>query len=213
MRHPELSRRAFLTGTAATVTAVATSQVVPGRPAAAASAKGTLVHVFLHGGLDGLGVVAPTDESLLEDARPHLLMTERTALAVDRSFRLSSAFRPLERYLKDGQLGFVPGVSDPRLSRSHFQAVDMCELGGLPREAGGRGWLDRLVDQLGPGTAFRGVGVGATMPRSLVGVNGALSLSSVDGLALNGDARFKDPTLAAHGAGHVRAGVPAGGRR
>lgn len=197
MRHPELSRRAFLTGAAATVTAVATSQVLPGRAAYAASAKGTLVHVFLHGGLDGLGVVAPTDEPMLEDVRPNLLMTERTALAVDRSFRLTSAFTPLERYLKDGQLGFIPGVSDPRLSRSHFQAVDMCHLGGLPREAGGRGWLDRLVDELGPGTAFRGVGVGTTLPRSLVGTNGALTLSTVDGLALNGEARFKDATLGA----------------
>ncbi|MDQ7903193.1 DUF1501 domain-containing protein [Phytohabitans sp. ZYX-F-186] len=200
MRHPELSRRAFLTGAAATLTAVATSQALPERAAYAASAKGTLVHVFLHGGLDGLSVVAPTDEPVLEDARPNLLMTERTALAVDRSFRLSSAFTPLERYLKDGQLGFVPGVSDPRLSRSHFQAVDMCDLGGLPREAGGRGWLDRLVDELGPGTAFRGVGVGTTFPRSLVGANGALALSTVDGLALNGEARFKDSTLAAIGA-------------
>jgi uncharacterized protein (DUF1501 family) len=198
--HPEFSRRAFLAGAAATVTAVATSQALPGRAAYAASAKGTLVHVFLHGGLDGLSVVAPTDESVLEDARPNLLMTERTALALDRSFRLNSAFAPLAEALKDGLLGFIPGVSDPRLSRSHFQAVDMCDLGGLPREAGGRGWLDRLVDQLGPGTAFRGVGVGATLPRSLVGTNGALSLTTVDGLALNGEARFKDPTLAAIGA-------------
>ncbi|MFC0533155.1 DUF1501 domain-containing protein [Phytohabitans kaempferiae] len=198
--HPEISRRSFLAGTAATVTAIATSQALGGRSAYAASAKGTLVHVFLHGGLDGLSVVAPTDEPLLDEVRPNLLMTERTALAVDRSFRLNSAFAPLARYLKDGQLGFVPGVSDPRLSRSHFQAVDMCDLGGLPREAGGRGWLDRLVDELGPGTAFRGIGVGATLPRSLVGTNGALALHSVDGLALNGEARFKDPTLAAIGA-------------
>jgi uncharacterized protein (DUF1501 family) len=195
MRHPELSRRVFLAGAAASVTAVATSQVLPGRAAYAASARGTLVHVFLHGGLDGLSVVAPTDEPVLGDLRPDLLMTEGTALAVDRSFRLTSAFAPLSRYLKDGQLGFVPGVSDPRLSRSHFQAADMCDLGGLPREAGGRGWLDRLVDQLGPGTAFRGVGVGTTLPRSLVGTNGALTLSTVDGLALNGEARLADPTL------------------
>lgn len=200
MRHPELSRRAFLTGAAATLTAVATSQALPGRAAYAASAKGTLVHVFLHGGLDGLSVVAPANDPVLEDARPNLLMTERTALAVDRSFRLNSAFAPLAEALKDGLLGFIPGVSDPRLSRSHFQAVDMCDLGGLPRETAGRGWLDRLVDELGPGTAFRSVGVGGTQPRSLVGANGALTLSTVDGLALNGDARFRDPTLDAIGA-------------
>ena len=68
------------------------------------------------------------------------------SLALDRGFKLTSAFEPLEKYLKAGQLGFVPAVSDPRLSRSHFQAADACNLGGLPGETGGRGWLDSLVD-------------------------------------------------------------------
>jgi uncharacterized protein (DUF1501 family) len=188
--HPEFSRRALLTGAAATVTAVATSQVVAGGSASAASANGTLVHVFLSGGLDGLSLVAPVDDPVLRKTRPNLRLTDRSALALDREFQLTSAFAPLERYLKEGHLAFVPGVSDTRLSRSHFQAVDACNLGGLPNETGGRGWLDRLADHLGPGTAFRSVGIGGTLPRSLVGTNGALSLSSVEGLKLNGDPRF-----------------------
>ncbi|GAA4700674.1 DUF1501 domain-containing protein [Phytohabitans rumicis] len=196
-RHPEFSRRSLFAGAAATVTVLATSQVVSEGASYAAAARGTIVHVFLYGGLDGLGLVAPADDPVLEKARPNLLMTGRTALAVDRSFQLSSAFAPLAGYLKDGHLAFIPGVSDPRLSRSHFQAVDACNLGGLPRETGGRGWLDRLVDHLGPGTAFRSVAIGATLPRSLVGINGALSLNTVDALTLNGDAKFKDATATA----------------
>lgn len=195
--HSQLSRRGLFTGAAATLTALATTQVATAGGASAAAAGGTLVHVFLSGGLDGLSLVAPVDDPVLRAARPGLLLTSRTALALDREFQLTSAFAPLERHLKDGHLAFIPGVSDARLSRSHFQAVDACNLGGLPKDTGGRGWLDRLVDHLGDGTAFRSVGIGGTLPRSLVGTNGALSLSSVEALKLNGEARFADATLRA----------------
>lgn len=196
-RHPEFSRRTLFAGAAATVTAIATTQVGSAPAASAASTTGTLVHVFLYGGLDGLSLVAPAGDPVLEKVRPGLLLSERTALALDREFVLSSAFAPLEKYLKEGQLAFIPGVSDARLSRSHFQAADAGNLGGLPTETGGRGWLDRLVDHLGRGTAFRSVGLGSTLPRSLVGTNGALSLGSVAALNLGGDPRFKDATARA----------------
>ncbi|MEU0153955.1 DUF1501 domain-containing protein, partial [Micromonospora fulviviridis] len=125
--------------------------------------------------------------------RPDLLLGN-DSLALGRGFKLTSAFAPLEQWLKAGQLGFVPAVSDPRLSRSHFQAADACNLGGLPGETGGRGWLDSLVDTLGKGTAFRSVGIGSTLPRSLVGVNGAISLNNVAELRLNGDDRYRAAT-------------------
>ena len=191
-----MTRRPFVAGTAATVTALATSQFVSTQASFAASKTGTLIHVFLYGGLDGLSLVAPDGDAVLAKARPDLLLPD-DSLPLARNFKLTSAFKPLEKYLKAGQLGFVPAVSDPRLSRSHFQASDACNLGGLPGETGGRGWLDSLVDALGPGTAFRSVGIGSTLPRSLVGVNGALSLNSVGQLRLNGEERFRAATEAA----------------
>ncbi len=192
-----VTRRRFMVGTAATMTALATTQFLSTHASFAATPGGTLIHVFLYGGLDGLSLVAPADDALLRDRRPDLVLVGDTPLAIDRNFKLTSAFAPLEKYLRAGQLGFVPGVSDPRLSRSHFQAADACNLGGLPAETGGRGFLDSLIDALGPGTAFRSVGIGSTLPRSLVGVNGALSLSSVGSLNLNGDNRFKEATVKA----------------
>lgn len=193
-----VTRRTFVAGAAATVTALATTQFVSAQASFAATPGGTLIHVFLYGGLDGLSLIAPTDEDeLLRKVRPDLVLPENDSIALGRNFKLTSAFKPLEGYLKSGQLGFVPAVSDPRLSRSHFQAADACNLGGLPNETGGRGFLDTLVDALGPGTAFRSVGIGSTLPRSLVGNNGALSLNSVGSLNLNGDGRFRDATAAA----------------
>ncbi|ASW56139.1 hypothetical protein CIK06_21185 [Plantactinospora sp. KBS50] len=188
-----VTRRTFVTGAAATATVLATSQFVSTQASFAATKTGTLIHVFLYGGLDGLSLIAPANDPVLQKVRPDLLLgTDSPAL--DRGFMMTSAFAPLSGFLAKRQLGFVPAVSDPRLSRSHFQAQDACNLGGLPAETGGRGWLDALVDALGAGTAFRSVGIGSTLPRSLVGTNGAISLNSVESLTLRGDQRFTEAT-------------------
>lgn len=188
-----VTRRTFVAGAAATATALATAQFVTTSASFAATKTGTLIHVFLYGGLDGLSLVAPDNDPVLAKARPDLLLGN-DSLALGRGFKLTSAFQPLEQWLKAGQLGFIPAVSDERLSRSHFQAADACNLGGLPNETGGRGWLDSLVDALGKGTAFRSVGIGSTLPRSLVGTNGALSINNVRSLRLNGDEKYRAAT-------------------
>jgi uncharacterized protein (DUF1501 family) len=192
-----LSRRTFVVGAAATVTALATTQFLSTQASFGATAGGTLIHVFLYGGLDGLSLVAPADDAYLRTNRPDLVLPANGPIAIDGNFKLTSAFAPLQDMLKAGQLGFVPGVSDPRLSRSHFQASDACNLGGLPAETGGRGFLDTLIEVLGPGTAFRSVGIGSTLPRSLVGTSNALSLNTVGSLNLNGDTKFKAATAKA----------------
>ena len=56
-----MTRRRFVVGTAATVTALATTQFVSTRASFAATPGGTLVHVFLFGGMDGLSLIEPTD--------------------------------------------------------------------------------------------------------------------------------------------------------
>jgi uncharacterized protein (DUF1501 family) len=116
-------------------------------------------------------------------------------IPIARNFKLTQAFAPLQGMLDRGQLAFVAGVADPRLSRSHFQAQDACNLGGLPSETGGRGFLDALIDRLGPGTTFRSVGIGTTLPRSLVGTNPSLAVNTVASLSINGDRRFREPTV------------------
>jgi uncharacterized protein (DUF1501 family) len=192
-----VSRRTFVAGAAATVTALATTQFVSTRASFAATPGGTLIHVFLYGGLDGLSLVAPANDAVLRQVRPDQLLPENGSIAIDRNFMLTGSFAPLQKWLNNGQLGFVPAVTDPRLSLSHFQAADACNLGGLPGETGGRGWLDSLVDALGPGTAFRSVGIGSTLPRSLVGTNGAIAMNRVGSFNFNGDDRYKAATAKA----------------
>jgi len=192
-----VTRRTFFAGVGATMTALATSQFVATRAAFGASPSGTLIHVFLYGGLDGLALIAPADDAYLRAERPDLVMPASGPIPIDRNFKLTQAFAPLQGMLDSGQLAFLPGVADPRLSRSHFQAQDACNLGGLPSETGGRGFLDALLDKLGPGTTFRSVGIGTTLPRSLVGTNSSLALNTVASLNLNGDRKYREPTATA----------------
>ncbi|WP_433054784.1 DUF1501 domain-containing protein [Dactylosporangium sp. CS-033363] len=189
-----VTRRRFVVGAAATTTALATSQFITTQASFAATPTGTLIHVFLYGGADALSLFAPMNDATLNRVRPSFTLPN-TSIALDRGFGLNESFAPLKKYLDAGQLAFIPAVSDRRLDRSHFAAQDTCQLGGLPAETGGMGWLTNLADKLGPGTAFRAVGIGSTLPRSLVGGGGALALNSVASLNVNGDGKFKQPTV------------------
>ncbi len=190
-----VTRRFFLAGVGATMTALATSQFVATRAAFGATPGGTLIHIFLYGGLDGLALIAPADDAYLREERPDLVLPADGPIPIARNFKLNQAFAPLQSMLDSGRLAFVPGVADPRLSRSHFQAQDACNLGGLPAETGGRGFLDALLDTLGPGTTFRSIGIGTTLPRSLVGHNSSLAINTVASFNLNGERKFRDPTV------------------
>ncbi|GAA0737845.1 DUF1501 domain-containing protein [Dactylosporangium roseum] len=214
-----VTRRRFFVGAAATATALATSQFLTTQASFAAAPTGTLIHVFLYGGADALSLFAPMNDATLQRVRPSFTLPENTSIPLERGFGLNESFAPLKKYLDAGQLALIPAVSDRRLDRSHFAATDICQLGGLPAETGGMGWLTNLADKLGPGTAFRAIGIGSTLPRSLVGGSGALALSNVGALNVNGDGKFKQPTVDAiktlfTGVNHpiespVRAGIDA----
>jgi uncharacterized protein (DUF1501 family) len=192
-----VTRRRILVGAGAAVTALTTAQWVSTSASFGATAEGTFIQVFCYGGTDGLSVMASNDDlPYLRTKRAGVLLPD-DALAIDRNFRLSSALAPLEPMVRSNNAAFVPGVSDTRLNRSHFAATDVAQLGGAPGDVGGNGWLDNLIGVLGPGTAFRGVSVGNTLTRSLVGQNASLALNNVNSLNINGPGQYRDATLKA----------------
>src|SRR5689334_9962939 len=97
-----VTRRRFLVG--ATTTALATSQFVSTRASFAASPTGTLIHVFLYGGLDGLSLIAPMSDPVLDHVRPDLTLPITNSIPLGRGFGLNAAFAPLHKYLNAGQL-------------------------------------------------------------------------------------------------------------
>jgi uncharacterized protein (DUF1501 family) len=146
--------------------------------AADAPATGTLVVIFLRGGLDGLSLLVPANDPALVAARPHIAVRQGSLLEFDaaRGFGLHPAMAPLAPLIASGRVAAVPAVSTPDLSRSHFQAQDCLERGSSTSLTSG--WLDRVLVASGPGT------VGGTMPRALQGASNSLAMHDLDSLKL-----------------------------
>ncbi|HET9608948.1 MAG TPA: DUF1501 domain-containing protein [Acidimicrobiales bacterium] len=180
-----LTRRRLLAGAAATGLATLAAPLVDVRAAFGdPAATGTLVVVFLRGGMDGLSAVVPADDPHLAAARPGIGVPTSTLLPLDRGFGLHPALAPLHELWTAGRFTAVPAVSTPDISRSHFQAQDCLERGGSSAGAV-EGWLDRVLDVTEPGAAFQAVTVGPTLARALAGDQGAVALPDVDAFALH----------------------------
>jgi len=195
------NRRTFLKGGMGIGVAALGAQLVTSRVSYAAAAEpgaGTLVVVFLRGGMDGLSLLIPATEATgstyLREHRPGVAINPSKLLELDttRGFGLHPAMKPLAPLIKAGKVAAVPAVSTPDLSRSHFQAQDCLERGSSNSLTSG--WLDRVLEAAGAGTTFRSVAVGGTTPRSLMGTSQSLAMRNLDSIQLYGIDNATDMT-------------------
>lgn len=142
----------------------------------------TLVVVFLRGGADGLSLVAPVEEDAYHRARPRLAIRKKEAVALDALFGLNPMLRDLEPFWKSGEMAIVHAAGTEDQSRSHFEAQDLMEHGGLA--AGG--WLGRFLRaRPEPASgALACVAVGRLAPESLLGAPSATVMESLDDFSL-----------------------------
>jgi uncharacterized protein (DUF1501 family) len=173
-----LTRRQLLGRAGAAGAAALGSQFVSARAAFGAPGGGALVAVFLRGGLDGLSVLVPADDPHLLAARPGIAVPGGALLPLARGFGLHPALAPLHDLWRRGLFTAVPAVSTPDISRSHFQAQDCLERGGASTGTT-EGWLDRVLDAVGPGTTFRAISVGRTTARALAGDQAAMAVDDL----------------------------------
>ncbi|HEY2272769.1 MAG TPA: DUF1501 domain-containing protein [Jatrophihabitantaceae bacterium] len=188
------TRRRFIAGAGMVGTAALAGQFVTARASFATTPDttgNTVVVVFMRGAADGLRILVPNSSDLglnyLREVRNDLVPSadDLVALSGARGWAVNAAMRPLYDTLwSTGELGFVPGVSSPGVSRSHFQAQQYLEKGGSDTVS--TGWLDRTLDALGPGTTFRAVAVGGATPMSLLGPEASIALTSVDDFVFPG---------------------------
>ncbi len=123
-----------------------------------------LVVIFLRGGADGLALVPPTGDDAYYRARPILGVRADRALDLDGTFGLNPALAGLKPIYDDGALAIVHAAGSEDSSRSHFEAQDLMEHGGLA--AGG--WLGRFLRyRTEPASgALSTVALGKTLPES-----------------------------------------------
>lgn len=183
------NRRTFLKGGMGVGVATLGAQLVTSRvsyASAATPSTGTLVVIFLRGGMDGLSLLVPTEDPYLLERRPDIMARSSSAnplIAMGRGFGLHPSMKPLQALITQGKLAVVPAVSTPDLTRSHFQAQDCLERGSTSSTS--TGWLDRVLEVAGPGTTFRSISVGGTLPRSLSGTSGSLAMYDLDSLKID----------------------------
>ncbi|MBP7252504.1 MAG: DUF1501 domain-containing protein [Alphaproteobacteria bacterium] len=143
----------------------------------------TLVVVFLRGAADGLSLVVPVRDDDYHRARTFLRITPADAVMLDGFFGLNPLLKPLHRAYQDGQLAIVHAAGSEDETRSHFEAQDLMEHGGIV--AGG--WLGRFL-RYGGSTSARAalaaLALGRTMPESLRGAPAATALESLEQFSL-----------------------------
>jgi len=183
------SRRAFLKSTGLGFLALAAPPSFLVRAAGADQAKRgkVLVVVFQRGGMDGLNVVIPFKDRAYYALRPSIAVAEpaageERAIDLDGFYALHPALAPLKKLYDGGQLAIVHAAGSPDNSRSHFDAQDYMEIGTPGLKSLPDGWLNRCLgeDRRGEESPFRGVAVGAQLPRMLAGTAPALSISSIE---------------------------------
>ncbi|HLT69719.1 MAG TPA: DUF1501 domain-containing protein [Acidimicrobiales bacterium] len=177
------SRRRLLVGAGAAGLALGTGLGRARVSFAAQPGGGTLVVLFLRGGMDGLSALVPVGDPHLAAARPDIAVPASAALPLDRTWGLHPALSSLHQLWRDGRCAAVPAVSTPDISRSHFQAQDCLERGGSATGATS-GWLNRALESAGPGTPLQALTVGKSTVRSLVGERPTTSLRALDALSL-----------------------------
>jgi uncharacterized protein (DUF1501 family) len=142
----------------------------------------TLVVVFLRGGADGLNLVAPLDDDGYYRARPRIAISKKNAVPLDSFYGLNPLLKKLEPAYQDGALAIVHAAGSEDDTRSHFEAQDLMEHGGIT----GGGWLGRFLRAQNRGTSgpLAAVAMGKAVPECLRGAPSATVLQSLDDFSL-----------------------------
>jgi uncharacterized protein (DUF1501 family) len=142
----------------------------------------TLVVVFLRGGADGLNLVAPLEDDGYHRSRPRIAIGKSEAVPLDGFYGLNPLLKPLEPAYKDGALAIVHAAGSEDDTRSHFEAQDLMEHGGIT--AGG--WLGRFlrVQTRAASGPLAAVALGKAVPECLRGAPAATVLQSLEDFSL-----------------------------
>ncbi len=143
-----------------------------------------LIVVFLRGAADGLALVPPVADEHYYKARPRLGIAKKEAVRLDDRFGLHPKLRPLEAAWREGELAIVHACGTEDQTRSHFEAQDLMEHGGVV--AGG--WLGRFLRArpAAASGALTCVAVGKALPECLLGAPAVTVMQSLDEFAIGG---------------------------
>ena len=113
--------------------------------AAGGNSANRFVFVILRGGMDGLSAVPAIGDPEYAAARGALAQFGATPLTLDASFALHPNLEQLHTMYGRGELTVVHAVGLPYRERSHFDAQQVLESGGVRPYELTTGWLGRAL--------------------------------------------------------------------
>jgi len=213
------SRRVFLKGSAVAIFGAGAipgwlSRSVYAAERAATRRKKILVAIFQRGAVDGLNMVVPFADQRYYELRPSIAIpkpdgTANSAVDLDGFFGLHPSLALLKPMYDARHLAIVHAVGSPDPTRSHFDAQEYME-SGTPGYKGADGWLNRaLLKDPGNNSPVRAISLGASMARSLRGLNDAVVVNSLNDFQVHDprsavafESMYENtPDAALHGAG------------
>lgn len=163
-----MHRRHFIAAGGACLLAAAS----PRLSLAAAGTDRRLVLIVLRGAMDGLGAVVPYADPDYRAIRANLALAEPGqedgVLDLDGRFGLHPSLAPLHEWWGQKQLLAVHAIATPYRERSHFDAQDLLDTGGI-RAGDDTGWLNRALARLEGGGKGLGLSLGQGVPLVLRG--------------------------------------------
>ena len=199
--YTELSRRQFVTGTAAAAAATAFFPIFPDwlpqvtLAGAADSSRDVIVSVFLRGGADGLSLCVPFFDADYYAGRATIAVPRpdsRAAtkgIALDNKFAFPQAMSGLVPAFQAGNLLVVHATGSIDPSRSHFDAQRFMEV-GKPRDTSlATGWLGRHLASTQPmrsNALLRALGISSGLAKQLVGAPRTLPIPDPANFAISG---------------------------
>ena len=133
--------------------------------AAGSPSANRFVFVILRGGLDGLACVPAVGDPEFAPARGPLAQFASTPLPLDSTFALHPNLAQLHAMYGRGELAVVHAAGLPYRDRSHFDAQQVLESGGVRPYEISSGWLGRTLGSSGA----KGIALNTAVPLVLRG--------------------------------------------
>ena len=162
-----ISRRGLLQGAGCLCAATAFSGI---RVAfAAAPVEERFIFVILRGAMDGLAAIPPYGDRNYKAARNGIALPPSAYAPLDNFFGAHKSLENFTAMFKAGEAAAVQAVSTPYRERSHFDAQNILESGGVKAHDLHDGWLNRALAVYGVQATSLGLAVGQTAPLALQG--------------------------------------------
>jgi uncharacterized protein (DUF1501 family) len=184
----EFDRRRFLQWTGASAFAALATQLSLEDLASAATSTPLpantpiLVLVTLYGGNDGLNTVVPFTDPTYQSVRSNIALSSSQLLPFTSALAFNSSMPSINTLYGQNKVAIVQGVSYPNPSLSHFSSMAIWQTASLTGDDT-TGWIGRWLD-MQPHSAFNAIGIGSTVPPSMIGNKSVASMIDTGGIQL-----------------------------